>query len=529
MTKNSIINYGVRGLLATGLAATLVACGGGGSSSDDSSSTEILTQGSVQRFGSVYVNDTRYVRSSNGRVITDDNPSAGEDSLRIGMKVKLRGRYNDDGTGTYDSIEVDNELKGPIQDGSIDIPDLNTPKVGSFTVLGTTVVSKEGTYFDESGTGNTINSLADLEDGGALADVVEVSGLFNENGELEALRIEKKADDLGSFLTDMRKLEVKGTIASVNVGAQQFTYESLQVVDYTNAEIDNDLPANPASWVGLYVESKSDPDEPNFVGYFEGGNTGSILQATKVDNEAPDIGDGFEAELEGMISDFNGLDDFKVSMIPVDAADAIIFCPNVTLGNGVKVKVRGSAIDKGGVATVDAASVECRQAKTVRLEGTVQSNVNGTITLLDVPVLTNDKTEKDDLSSIGDLVQDDAIEIRGFVDGNGDVIAVRVELEDSIDPDDFIVQAPKDQLANVNEGGDSFTLLGITIDTSGLDGDNNLIDNDFEGLNDQNITRAAFYQALRDGTAPGVKAKGTYNPGNMTLTADEVELQQDDD
>ena len=223
------------------------------------------------------------------------------------------------------------------------------------------------------------------------------------------------------------------------------------------------------------------------------------------------------------------LDDFKVSMIPVDAADAIILCQNVTLGNGVKVKVRGSAVDKGGVATVDATSVECRQAKTVRLEGTVQNNVNGTVTLLDTPVLTNSKTEKDDLSSIGDLVPGDAIEIRGFVDGNGNVIAVRVELEGGIDPDDFIVQAPKDQLADVNEGGDTFKLLGITINTSGLDCDNNLIDNDFEGLNDQNITRAAFYQALRDGTAPGVKAKGTYNSATKTLTADEVELQQDDD
>jgi hypothetical protein len=272
----------------------------------------------------------------------------------------------------------------------------------------------------------------------------------------------------------------------------RFTYESLQVVDYMNAEIDNDLPSDPDNWVGLYVESKSDPDEPNFVGYFD--VTDTILQATKVDNEAPDVGDGFEAELEGKISDFNGQDDFKVSMIPVDAS-----------------------------------RVECRQAKTVRLEGTVQNNVDGTITLLDTPVLTNSKTEKDDLSSIGDLVPGNAIEIRGFVDGNGDVIAVRVELEGSIDPDDFIVQTPKDQLADVDEGGDTFKLLGITIDTLGLDGDDTLIDNDFEGLNDQNITRAAFYQALRDGTAPGVKAKGTYNSGTKTLIADEVELRQDDD
>ena len=226
MTNNSIINHGVRGLFATGLVATLVACGGGGGSSSDDSvtSTEVLTQGSVQRFGSVYVNDIRYVRSSSGRVITDDNPSAGEDSLRIGMKVKLRGRYNDDGTGTYDSIEVDNELKGPIQSGSMNIPDdVNSPKVGSFTVLGTTVISSANTFFDESGSGNTINSLVDLEDGGGIEDVVAVSGIFNEDGDLEALRIEKKADDLTAFENDGRKLEVKGTVASVDKDNMRFT------------------------------------------------------------------------------------------------------------------------------------------------------------------------------------------------------------------------------------------------------------------------------------------------------------------
>jgi len=58
--------------------------------------------------------------------------------------------------------------------------------------------------------------------------------------------------------------------------------------------------------------------------------------------------------------------------------------------------------------------------------------------LLDVPVLTNNKTELDDLASTGDLVQDDPVEVRGFVDGAGKVIAVRAEFESSIDPDDFI-------------------------------------------------------------------------------------------
>lgn len=519
MTKHKLIVNGFRGLLTTGLVAMLVACGGGGSGSgsDDSdlasASTEVLTQGGIQRFGSVYVNDIRYSRSATGKVITDDNPSANEDSLRIGMRVKLRGRYNDDGTGTYDSIEVDNELKGPIETDSISI-DLNNPAIGSFAVLGSTVLVGEDTLYDESGPGDTINSLADLDDTAANEDVVEVSGLFNEDGDLEALRIEKKAENLADYLADGRKLEVKGTVASVATGSMLFTYKSGLVVNYTNAEIDNDLPSNPANWKNLYVESKCDPTI--------GGNcfNGTTLLATKVDNEAPGVADGLQAELEGIISDFNGQDDFKVSRVPVDATDANIFCGNAALGNGVKVKVRGNMIKVIEVNTVDASIVECRQAKSVRLEGEIEDD--GAITLLGIPVVTTAKTELDDLGSIEALQEGDAVKVRGFVDGNGKVIAVRVEGEDSIDPDDFIVQAPKDQVAMVEQGSNRFKLLGVTVDTSVLQ------DDDFEGLNDLSIGRAAFYQALENGTAPGVKAKGTYDSGTNTLTAREVELEDND-
>jgi len=522
MTKHKLIVNGFRGLVTTGLVSLLVACGGGGSSDQDIVGTEVLTLGSIQRFGSVYVNDKKYVRSANGQVITDDNPSAGEDSLRIGMRVKLRGRYSDDGTGTYDSIEVDNELKGPIATGSItpDPTDPSNPAVGSFVVLGTKVLVGDGVFFDESGGGNSVNSLADLDDTSGLEDVVEVSGLFNEDGELEALRIEKKAEDLATFLGAGRKLEVKGTVLSAGPGAMQFTYDSGLVVDYSNADIDNDLPSDPDNWVNLFVESKCDPQSPNF-NVVNGCFNGAILRATKIDNEAPEMADGLQAELEGIITDFNVLGEFKVSGYAVDAADANIFCdPSVALGNGVKVKVRGTVVEVNGVRTVDASSVECRQAKTVRLEGEVTSG-GSTFTLLGIEVVTNNKTERKDLGSENPATNE-FVEMRGFVDGAGTVIAVRVEGEDSIDFDDFIVQAPKDQVTEINEGDDRFMLLGVIINTLLLQ------DDDFEGLNDQSIGRTAFYDALVNGTAPGVKAKGTYDTPTNTLTAREVELEEND-
>ncbi|UCH41677.1 MAG: hypothetical protein JSU67_08460, partial [Gammaproteobacteria bacterium] len=61
MNTNSIKPRAFKGLITTAAIATLVACGGGGgggSSDEDAAigSTEVLTQGAIQRFGSVYVN-----------------------------------------------------------------------------------------------------------------------------------------------------------------------------------------------------------------------------------------------------------------------------------------------------------------------------------------------------------------------------------------------------------------------------------------------------------------------------------------
>lgn len=80
----------------------------------------------------------------------------------------------------------------------------------------------------------------------------------------------------------------------------------------------------------------------------------------------------------------------------------------------------------------------------------------------------------------------------------------------------------------VKEGDDTFKLLGVIVDTSQLQQGTGLQDSDFEGVDDENILRSTFYQALQNATAPGVKAKGTYNPLTKTLTACEVELQFDD-
>ncbi len=508
---------GRRAGLGVTLMLALAGCTGGDDATgegDPGADANILTYGSIQRFGSVFVNDTEYFRSDRATVITDDNPNAGEDSLRIGMRVALRGRRNDDGTGRYDSIEVDNELKGPIETGSIDTA--GTPD--TLRVLGTTVIVSDTTIFDESGPGNSVNGLADLDDSAGNEDVIEVSGLFTADGSLRALRIEKKAEDLATYLGAGRKLEIKGNVASVDTAASRLRLESGQVVDYANARVDDDMPADPATWVGMFVEAKCEPDDPGFAANANACFDAGVLLATKIDNEVPNPAGGSGAELEGFIANFVSLASFRVSGIAVDASAARLDCPaGVTPGNGLKVKVRGRI--ENNVLT--AAVLECRAARTVRLEGIVQAASGSSVTLLGIDVTADQDTEFDDVASLGALGVGDALEVRGFADGVGGVIAVRVKLEDDIDADDFVVQAPLARVGNVADP--RFDLLGVVVDTSALDND------DFEGSGGAGMGRAVFFQTLAaGGGALAVKAKGTYDAGTHTLRAREVEFEDAD-
>ncbi|MFZ9037801.1 MAG: hypothetical protein ACO3DT_07010, partial [Gammaproteobacteria bacterium] len=131
MTTNSTITQGVKGLFATGLLVTLVACGGGGggSSSSDTTTTssDVTSSGTITGFGSVIVNKVRYATTS-ARVVRDDgtliddNPS--DDDLKAilgeGNIVKVRGIRTDDSNGIANTITVDDETVGDIEIGSID-------------------------------------------------------------------------------------------------------------------------------------------------------------------------------------------------------------------------------------------------------------------------------------------------------------------------------------------------------------------------------------------------------------------------
>ncbi|NNG13143.1 MAG: hypothetical protein HKM88_07835, partial [Halobacteria archaeon] len=113
--RNSIHKiYLVVSLVVTILIAG--GCGGGSSSlaGGGIGGTGITAFGTITGFGSVFVNGIEF-ETSGSLFDVDDDDTAVEGDLGIGMVVTVIGDLNDDGgTGTADCIEYDDELEGPI-------------------------------------------------------------------------------------------------------------------------------------------------------------------------------------------------------------------------------------------------------------------------------------------------------------------------------------------------------------------------------------------------------------------------------
>jgi len=183
------------------------------------------------------------------------------------MVVKVDGGFDDDDIhGTATEITYKDNLEGPV-DSITDI-DATTKQA---VVLGQTVIlDMNQTHFENT----TFNTLA-------VGNVIEVSGLLDDAGQIRATFVEKKAD---SFTTGT-EIEVKGTIQNLNSSAMTFQINALTVNYASATELPSGGPAN-----GQYVEVKG-------TSY-----SGGTLTATKVETDDDTLGvsDAGKVEMEGL-------------------------------------------------------------------------------------------------------------------------------------------------------------------------------------------------------------------------------------
>lgn len=491
----------------------LVGCGGGGGDTATSADSPMVAQGVIQGFGSICINGVRYGVDGNTQFDLDDSGSGGQDDMTIGMVATIQGQITDDsvsgtcptGGSTYTAIGVantvgyDDEIQGQVTA-------LNTA-AGTFSIAGITVQTDANTLFrdltDVGAAGLDINDMNNLE-------FVEVSG-FPGDGIILATYVEGK----GIVDADTQEFEVKGTLSALNTGTETFSLTLAAgvtlPVDYSGGTVSGTLSD------GALVEVK-------------GNLPAGILIATRVELE-DSLDDLFgiddNSEVEGMITHLvtdGGLPatplQFDIGRVTVDIANATILGGELLdLVEGIRVEVEGFYDGSMIVAT----KIKFHEGS-VKLVGLWNAGQVMGVTIVE-DAFTVVKDDNGSTITTATLTDGDYVEVKGFETAAGDVRAKRIEVEESFGSvnasNKTLLQGKVDAF---DLGADTITILGITIDTAALDGVANP-SSDFEGLNDNDLSRSAFYGQLAIGTL--VKARG----GNLAayaggiLTADQVELE----
>ncbi|QAB14476.1 DUF5666 domain-containing protein [Hydrogenovibrio thermophilus] len=474
--------------LPTALALALYGCGGG-SSSDSSSTTAgiggtgYVSSGTITGFGSVFVNGVEFETDSSSFDIEGVSGTQGD--LAIGMVVKVNGSINADGiTGTATSISYDDDIQGPVSGLTSLSPDQK-----SFTVLGTTVIadinttSYDGTNFDFTTLANNNN--------------VEVSGFYNASNQLIATRIELK----DVTFDNTSEVELKGTITGLTGTA--FTLNGVNI-DASAAEL-SDLPNGLTE--GAYVEAK---------GTYNGVDT---IIASKVEGKDDSIEDTDEFEVEGYVSGYAGLADFKVNQIPVDASNATLSPPSLTLEDNMQVEAEGQVVN----GTLIASELKLRSGE-IKIKATVSAvdAANNTFTIspvsgqpaITVHVGTETEMENDlldtDSFSVNDLnPATDFVEIEGYDNGDGNVFATEVKVKEV---SDIVVQG----VIEAGTGsGTTIKVLGVEFQIS------TPAETSFENTDGTSMIQTEFFNAVTLGqSVVKIEDKVTTNG-----TADTIEIE----
>jgi Domain of unknown function (DUF5666) len=432
-----MITNGMQRILAITIVAALVlvACTGGSDNVagiDRTGAPAVAAYGPISAFGSVVVGGVHY-DSSNASFIIDGGPGTQAD-LAIGDVVLVKGSLSTGGTaGVATSIRFDNNVEGPI--ASIDVTG------GTLVVLGQTVRVTADTSFDAAIQPAALSTLQ-------VDDVVEVSGLVQSDGSIDATRIERKPAG--------GQHEIVGTVSGHDGVAHRFNLNA-QVVDYSAAQLEG-LPG------GTIANGQR-------VGV-KGSLAGAVFDATRVEYQGEVfVGtSGEHRELEGLITRFASAGDFDVAGLAVTTTAQTAYEDGTAadLALNVKVETDGS-LNSAGVLV--ATKVEIRRSSSVRIEAPVDS-VDATassLVLLGIVVKLDALTRLEDQSSqqvspfaLGNVSAGDYLEVRGLEvpAGSNQIRATLVQRTNSQSQDELrgVVQSVSPPL---------FSVLGVTIDGTG--------------------------------------------------------------
>ena len=316
------------GMLAIVLASSvlLASCGGGGGGGSSQSAGvggTGIAAGKTTGFGSIYVNGSKFNTDQSTFIVDGDSfPNQLAANLQVGMYVKLKVETLDGNfTGKAREVVYDDEVQGPVA-GISGTSSGETQR--TFTVFGQNVT------IDETSTIFNGTTFAGLSNG----RLVEISGFRTSAIDITATYVEDK----GAIIVGS-EVELRGTVSGYVPAPEEFVIDGVTII--TDGMTVKDLESGPLQ-NGMFVEVE---------GIYQVG--GEVL-AREIEEEDEDFGDDVDdVSLQGVISNFNGTNDFDIDGQPVDASGANTSPANALnlLANGVEVEVEGDIV--GGVLIAD--------------------------------------------------------------------------------------------------------------------------------------------------------------------------------
>jgi len=242
--------------------------------------------------------------------------------------------------------------------------------------------------------------------------------------------------------------------------------------------------------------------------------TPGTLGATVVELEDRLLGDdNSEAEVEGIVTGFDGANSFVVAgqAVSLNASTRFVGAadpanPRADLADGVKVEVEGRL--QGG--TLVAEQVKYKDA--VRIMAPVTTVSGSTFTMLGKSVaFAAGRTRFDGLTAPS---AGQALEIRGYVMIDGTIFAQRVKLEEGGNDRPFLQGVVTSKTPT-----SSLTILGIPVNTTAAE---------FHDSSETLLSATNFFNAVTEGQTL-VKAKWDVGTIDTSLPARELELEGEDD
>lgn len=472
----------IRVLAIAILGALALACGGGGEGGSVSSAA---SEGPITGFGSVIMNGVRW--NTDQATFEMDGRLVSQSDLSVGMVVRVEGRRSSNGGADADRVIFESRLRGPIRQ----IDDLG-PNVRVLHVFGVrALVSRAGTVFEG----------VDLD--GLMTDtVVELSGLTNGDGDLEVMHLRAR----GLPVVGRTEVRTFGRVAGLAGGS--FMLSTTEVLFDGDTVIDDFGPEGLRDGLDVRVE-----------GILLANDT---IDAAEIEAPRGRGDDDFdEFEIQGVVSDFVSISDFRVAGRQVDASSALLIPDDPDLlRDGVRVEVEGR-FDSDGVLIVEKLKFRSNR---VRIHAEVASDLDidsasGRLWLLEIPIridsMTRIRDQRDDVDGfdLRDISAGDFLEIRGIVGSDGIVTATRLERDDR---DDIRLRGPVDR---IDSSSHEFTILGVRIPTSSR----TIFEDGQGGL----LSEADFYDRIAPGSVVQAKDREDGNETNFDF-ANEVEIEEPD-